>query len=426
MPDFDIAVVGGGAAGLSAAIFAAQAAADAGRPVRVAVLDGTKRLGAKILVSGGGRCNVTHHAVTAGDYHGPKNVVNRVLRAFGVDDTIAWFADMGVTLKREPTGKLFPTTDAARTVLDALLHRCDRLGVRLLTAHRVAAVEKVPDTFFRVEGDAGVVTASRVVLATGGRSLPKTGSDGQGYALARSLGHTVTPTYPALVPLVLDGPGFDAALSGVSHEAELSTFVEGRRVDRRAGSLLWTHFGISGPVAMDASRAWTTATGEGRPAEVRASLLPGETFDTVDAALAAAGSQDGKRSVGRWLAEAALPAKVAAAVADHAGLDPGLPLARLPRGTRRSLTHALTALPLPVHRDRGWNYAEVTAGGVPVAEVDPRTMASRRCDGLHLVGEILDVDGRIGGFNFQWAWATGHLAGVAAARACFETADERG
>jgi predicted Rossmann fold flavoprotein len=408
----DIAVIGGGAAGLAAAIFAAQADTS----LRVAVLDGATRLGAKIMVSGGGRCNVTHHQITPADFNGPPSVLRHVLKAFNEKHTLQWFESMGVTLKREPTGKLFPVTDSARTVLDALLHRCRTLGITLLTGCRVHAVTpQTADDGFAIHHQHGCITARRVIMATGGRSLPRTGSDGQGWRIVETLGHRTTPTHPALVPIVLRSDFFHAAISGISHEATLSTFAGGKQVDRRQGSLLWTHFGISGPLAMDASRHWVIAMAEHRSPRLVMNLLAGEAFDTVERWWVDAISKQPKRSLHHALAQR-LPAGLAEALLRHLLLDPQTPLHQFPRDSRRKLVAALTQLELPVEGPRGWNYAEVTAGGVPLDEIDHRTMASRKQPGLYLIGEMLDCDGRIGGFNFQWAWSTGHLAGTAAAR----------
>ncbi|MBI1369375.1 MAG: aminoacetone oxidase family FAD-binding enzyme [Planctomycetes bacterium] len=396
----NIAIVGGGAAGLATAIFAAQSGAK-----NIVILDGAKKLGAKILVSGGGRCNVTHEIVTPADYHGPQPVVRNVLRAFDEHAAVEWFASLGVTLKREDTGKLFPTTDDAHTVLDALTRRCDELGVTMMCDTRVTDVRKA-DTF-ELETARGGMRASRLVMATGGKSLPKTGSNGLGWLIVQRLGHTVTPTYPALVPLMLADGFFHAELSGIAHEVELSVYAGGKRIEKRRGSLLWTHFGVSGPVVMDASRAWVIANAEGAGAEVRCSFAAGKSFEDIDAFLAA---RPPTSAIGSALA-ANLPRRVVEVLCRHVGIDPAERCGQITRERRRLLTHALTGLTLPIERDRGWNYAEVTAGGIPMSEVDHRTMQSRIVDGLQLVGEILDVEGRIGGFNFQWAWATGHAAG---------------
>ncbi|MEX0885999.1 MAG: aminoacetone oxidase family FAD-binding enzyme, partial [Phycisphaeraceae bacterium] len=232
---------------------------------------------------------------------------------------------------------------------------------------------------------------------------------GAGWTLVQRLGHAVTPTHPALVPLVLDDAFFHAQVSGVSQDVTLRTFAAGRQIDRRQGALLWTHFGVSGPVVMDASRFWVIARAGGDQPELRCAMIP-ESFDVVEKWLLNAADASPRRSLAMLLADRA-PRRIAEVLAALSG-NPAL--GRMTREQRRQVVHALTDLALPVMRDRGWNYAEVTAGGVPMAEVDHRTMTSRVAPHLHLVGEMLDVDGRIGGFNFQWAWATGHAAGRAA------------
>ncbi|HWE03194.1 MAG TPA: aminoacetone oxidase family FAD-binding enzyme [Tepidisphaeraceae bacterium] len=421
----DIAIVGAGAAGMTAAIFAAEAArADGGPAPRIVLLDGAKSPGAKILVSGGGRCNVTHDHICPDDFNGPKNIVRNVLAAFNEKAAEQWMESIGVQLKREETGKLFPVSDSARTVLASLQRRLAELNVHTRAGCKVVGVD--PTFHLECEVSTGpssspdsrataVLSARRLILSTGGKSLPKTGSDGGGWNLARRLGHSVTDTWPALVPLVLDDRMFHADVSGLSHDAELSTFVEGRLNDRRTGSLLWTHFGISGPLAMDASRFWTIAKGRSQAVEMRCSFVPGEAFEKVEAKLIRMAQARPKQSIVKALCEW-LPERLSAALLGHAGAEAGEALAQLSRDRRRRIVHALTALPLPIARDRGWNYAEVTAGGVPLDEVDFRTMASRKMPGLFLAGEILDCDGRIGGFNFQWAWATGYLAGRGAVK----------
>jgi predicted Rossmann fold flavoprotein len=415
--DYDIAIIGAGAAGLATAIFASQPDGDSlegasGGVPRVALLEGASRIGAKILVSGGGRCNVTHRVVNARDYNGPRNTIKKILAGFGHKKTIAWFESMGVQLKEEDTGKLFPVNDSAKSVLDALLERCAANGVDIKKKHRVSEL-KHEDGVFTITHSQGSLTAARVVLATGGRSLPKTGSDGQGWALARRLGHTVTETHAALAPLTLDSSFFHVDLSGLSHQVELTSYASGKQVDRRAGALLWTHFGVSGPVVMDASRFWTTAKHASLNPRLHANLLPEETFESADQWLIDETATDGTRQIHKLLGKR-MPKRLAAHILEFVDVPLDRKLSELHRDARRKIVHALTDLELPVVNHRGWNYAEVTAGGVPMAEVTTKTLESKVCPGLFLVGEMLDVDGRIGGFNFQWAWATGHAAGLAA------------
>jgi len=380
---YEIAIIGAGAAGLTAGIFARRAAPD----VRVVLLDGAPRIGAKILISGGGRCNVTHDVVAADDFNGNRNAIAKVLRTFTVEETVAWFESMGVQLKREETGKLFPVTDRARTVVEALL----RESPEILAGRRVEAVERG----FTLETPTGKISAKRIILATGGRSVPKTGSDGHGYTIARSLGHTTTPQFPALVPLIVEEGHWITTLSGTSAEVELSV-VKGKVIARQRGSMLCTHFGISGPVALDISRHWIASPG----ATLVANFLPGETFESLERAILAEG---------RRVLRGRLPERIVNVLwsSDRRSVT---------KDQRRGIVRSLVEHPIPVVRDRGFDYAEVTAGGLPLSEIEVGTMASRRCDGLYLCGEILDVDGRIGGYNFQWAWASGRLAGIHAAR----------
>lgn len=406
-----MAIVGAGAAGLATAIFCKRM-----NPARsVVLLEGARSPGAKILVSGGSRCNVTNATVTERDFWGgPATVVRRVLRALPLPDTVAFFHELGVSLHEEPDGKLFPDTNRSRDVLAALLGEVARLGATLRTGARVLDV--VPtDRGFLVTTSSGTVRAEAVVLATGGQSLPKSGSDGTGFVLAGRLGHTIVPPTPALAALVLDADEpLHVALSGVAQDVELTIWVDHAVHQRLTGALLWTHIGASGPVAMNASRHWLRARLEGRTPSVTLNFCQGRSFDSVDAEWVALADARPTRSVQHALA-ATLPASVANALVDHLHIDRTRQLAQLRRDDRRRLVHALTAWPLRVADTRGYTHAEATAGGVALTEIDPSTMESRRQPGVYLVGEVLDVDGRIGGFNFQWAWASARVAGAALA-----------
>ena len=416
MSSADLVVVGAGAAGLAAAIFAARAAPAA----RITCLDGARRIGAKILVSGGSRCNVTNRVVTERDFWGGSSrAVRHVLRAFPSDSAAAFFDALGVALHEEEDGKLFPDTNRSRTVLEALVGEAARLGVTITSGARVSGIERTAGQFL-VQTPDEAIRAKCVVLATGGRSLPKTGSDGFGYELARRLGHTHVETTPALAPLVLGDGGEDghirhAALAGISHPAVMTLRVDGRVAQRLEGALLWTHFGLSGPLALNMSRHWHRARLDGGGADVSLSLCPGETFESLESWLLGQ-ERDRPRTRLSTVLATRLPAAVADACVAAARLDRDTTMAHLTREGRRALVRALVDSPLPVADSRGYAYAEVTAGGVPLDEIDPATMESRRCAGLYLVGEILDVDGRLGGFNFQWAWSSGWVAGQAIAR----------
>jgi len=416
-PSCDVLVVGAGAAGLATAIFAARAAPS----LRVRCVDGARHIGAKILVSGGSRCNVTNRVVSEHDFWGgPSRLVARVLRAFPAERAVAFFEALGVSLHEEEHGKLFPDTNRAQTVLEALLDEARRRGVTIETGARVTGLRGQRGGF-EVGRDGGAPIAARaVVLATGGRSLPKSGSDGFGYSLAAEVGHSCVPTTPALAPLILRGEAH-RALAGVAHPASLALRADGRTVIRLDGPLLWTHFGASGPVVLNLSRHWLRARLEADEAgavpriDVRLSVLPGETFETVEGWLLDEAAARPKAQVATVLG-GRLPHAIAAAWLAGADLDREITMSHLTREDRRRLAHALVDRPLDVTDSRGYTFAEVTAGGIPLEEIDTATMESRHQPGLYLVGEILDVDGRLGGFNFQWAWSSGWVAGQAIAR----------
>jgi len=401
----DITIIGAGAAGLMAAIWAGRA-----KPPRtVVVLDGARTLGAKILVAGGGRCNVTHDVVTADAYAGgSRNAIKRVLQRFDVPATIAFFQELGVELKREETGKLFPVTDQARTVLKALLAGVRQSGAQIYHPCRVTEITRQDDDF-QLGGDWGSVQTTRLILATGGRSLPKSGSDGAGYGLVQELGHTLTKRiFPALVPLTLPKDHVLCTLSGLSVEATLEVRAgNGKRLAGFTGSTLCTHFGLSGPAVLDISRYWIDAQLDDRASTLVINWWPTETVASFEAQLLNLGKQ-----APITLLRRGLPERLARVLCVEAAIDPSAPGHSLTREQRKALVRTVLEWPLPITGNRGFTYAEVTAGGIPLHEIDLKTMAARVCPGLHLCGEICDVDGQIGGYNFQWAWSSGYVAGI--------------
>jgi predicted Rossmann fold flavoprotein len=409
----DVVVVGAGAAGLAAAVFCARATS---RTRRVICVDGAKTVGAKILVSGGSRCNVTNRVVTERDFWGgDARAIRDVLRAYPAPRAVAFFEELGVKLREEEDGKLFPVSNRARTVLDALISALSTSGAELHAGCRISAIEQAGDnTFVLTTTEGAAYHAPVVVLATGGRSLPKTGSDGTGYEFARIFGHGYVETTPALVPLLL-GDSRYAQLSGIAHSATVTVRSGSASAVRLTGAMLWTHFGVSGPVILNASRHWLRARLARRDAAVTISVVPGETYASIERWLS-----EEQRSRPRALVRTVIATRMPAAVADVwtecSGIDPSTTLSHLKREDRRRLIHALVEMPLDVRDSRGYNYAEVTAGGIPLSEIDPATMESRLRQGLYLIGEMLDVDGRIGGFNFQWAWSSAWVAASAIGR----------
>lgn len=403
-------VVGAGAAGLMAAIFAASG------PRPVVLLERTRDGGRKILVSGGGRCNVLPSEVDPSRYvtDSSPNTMRRLLRSWPLPEQRRFFEhEVGLRLVLEPeTGKLFPESNRARDVRDGLVELARRRGVRIwfdasLEALRPPEGEDAPWSVVLAGGE--TIEAEAVILATGGLSVPKTGSDGTGLRIVRRLGHTVHPTYPALTPLTAEPPPH-AALAGVSLEVTLEAPLERGRFSTHGG-FLFTHRGYSGPSVLNISHLAVRSRmreGPRQPILVSWNGIDAESWDRR--------LIEGRGRVGA-LVRRELPDRLTDALLAEAGVDPATSLARLRREERARLVETLGRYPLPWTGDEGYKKAEVTGGGVALGEVDPRTLESRIHPRLHLCGEILDAFGPIGGYNFFWAWATGRLAGTAVAHA---------
>ena len=409
-PIADVVVVGAGAAGLLAAITAKQNNPSA----TILLLDSRQKIGAKILVSGGTRCNVTNERVLPSDYQGgPRHFVKHVLEAFTPTQTIDFFREIGVELILEPTGKYFPVTHSGKTVLEALMKESDRLGVVLKTGHRIEGVRKKDALFSLKENSENLLWARRVILATGGLSLPETGSDGAGFRFAEHFGHTIIPTYPALTPLLSEDKDWQS-LSGVTLEAELSFFRNGKKQASARGSFLFTHFGFSGPAALDISRHFAACPAQEKP-EIFANFIPGSTEESLQNLIL---SRNGSgQSLKHFLSdEFLLPDSFLDVFLQRNNLGQLSAFSKLSLVNKRKLLRLLRESPLNVTGVTGYKKAEVTAGGVSLEEVQFSTMQSKLVPGLYFSGEILDVDGRIGGFNFQWAWSSGTLAGRSAVR----------
>jgi hypothetical protein len=399
-----VVVIGAGAAGLLATLTAAR------RGVDVVLVESTDDGGRKILISGGGRCNILPSVVQPERYvtGSSRNTLRKMLLSWPLTEQRAFFeAELRMPLVcEEETGKLFPESNRARDVRDGLLSAVRESGARVWLGARVTDVA-VTDHGWTVRlADAPEIRAGAVVVATGGLSVPTTGSTGAGLAIAETSGHRVTPPYPALTPLLAD-PHPHAHLAGVS--AEVAITSRGLKpVYRGSGSLLVTHGGWSGPVVLDASHLATTSTAEERH-EIVVDWLGVDPVELDEALRAAKGTV---RSALFATSEERLPRRLLDALVEEAGGDPSVPLAQLPRAQRRALVDTLTAYVLPWTGHAGYQKAEVTGGGVRLDEVAPRTMESRRTPGLFFCGEVLDAFGPIGGHNFLWAWATGRAAGA--------------
>ena len=404
-----LVVIGAGAAGTMAAIFAAAGGAE------TVLLERTKDAGRKILVSGGGRCNVLPMQLDETRFvtDSSVNTLRRIVRSWPLAEQRAFFEnELGIPLVDEPESlKTFPASHRARDVRDGLLALAVRNGVALRMETQVRDVVPV-DQSWRIDlHDGESITADAVILACGGLSVPNTGSDGAGLDITRALGHTMHETYPALTPL-LDRSGAFASLSGVSLTVTL-TARAGARTATATGGFLFTHRGYSGPSVLDISHVFTRR-GEAGAAPGRL-LVKWTALDDAqwESALKPQGPQ-GARTVLATLREE-LPDRLAMVLMRIATVEPMRTLAELRRDERLRLIETLVRGVLPWSGDEGYQKAEVTGGGVSLADIDPRTMESRRHPGLYLCGELLDAFGPIGGYNFLWAWATGRAAGAGAA-----------
>ena len=405
---FDVVVIGAGAAGL----WAAGTAASRGR--RVLLLEKNRRVGVKVLASGGGHCNLTTTlgvpAVAdafgrdGGRFLGPS------LRRLSPLDLRREFDRLGVPTREAELDKVWPVSGRARDVVDALVSRARSAGVTLREGTPVVGVERTRDGFVARTRD-GDVLARRVIVTVGGKSYPKTGTTGDGYPWMEAFGHTITPCVPALAPLVVEAP-WVRALAGIDlQDARVVVLRDGKPFAERRRPFLFTHTGLSGPGPMDVSR-WFELSAPGHEPKLHVDFVPALPEDAVRSALSLAIDAAPAGRITRAL-PGALPSRLCDALAVLVGLAPEHRASEVSKEKRHALVASLKRCPIPVAGTRGFDFAEVTAGGVALAEVDPWTMASRIVPGLHLAGEILDLDGPIGGFNFQSAFATAETAGGA-------------
>ena len=401
-----IVVIGAGAAGTMAAIFAAKAGAE------TVLLERTKDGGRKILISGGGRCNVLPMHLDESRFvtDSSVNTLRRIVRSWPLAEQRLFFTkDLAIPLVDEAeASKVFPASHKARDVRDGLLAYATRHGVRLRMDTRVTDVSQADGRWSVALAGADPIGADAVVLACGGLSVPNTGSEGTGLDVARALGHAMHPTYAALTPILSkDGPY--AALAGIS----LPVTLTARAAERSAtasGGFLFTHGGYSGPAVLDISHVLVRSRARGgTPA-----ILTVRWTSLDDQQWTGALAPHGARTVTGAL-RAELPERLVNVLLSVAGVDPARSLADLRREERLRLIDTLVRGVLPHTGDEGYKKAEVTGGGVSLAEIDSRTMESRRHTGLFLCGEMLDAFGPIGGYNFLWAWATGRAAGIGAA-----------
>lgn len=406
----NIVIIGGGAAGMMAACTAAE------RGAKVTLIERNSQLGIKVNITGKGRCNVTNDSE-------PEALIKNTLTngrflysafaALSAQDTMAFFERIGVPLKVERGKRVFPVTDNARDITGALKTHLHRLGVTVLQ-HRVKSIVTKDGAACGVSlQDGSVIPADRVILATGGRSYPRTGSDGDGYRMAQALGHTVTALRPSLVPLLTEETS-PALMEGLAlKNVTLTVKKDGKKIFSDFGEMVFTAKGISGPLVLSAS-AHLGVKKHTYPYQAFIDLKPALDHDTLDKRLLRDFEENINRDFSNALSQL-LPAKMIPVMIDLCGISARQKVNTVTRQQREHLCSLLKAFPLTVVSAGSWDEAVVTAGGITVKEIDPKTMASKLVPGLYFAGEVMDVDAYTGGFNLQIAWSTGYCAGQAAA-----------
>ena len=406
-----IFVIGGGPAGMMAAIRAAEGGAS------VTLFEKMSRVGRKLGITGKGRCNLTNTADIAEvvrNLPGNGKFLYSALKKFSSADTVSFFEDLGVVTKVERGGRIFPASDDASEVIDALLRRLTILGVDVRTNSTVTKILAESHKVTGVLVNGKILACDAVILATGGASYPATGSTGDGFRMARQLGHNVTPILPALVPLETE-EDFVRDVQGLSlKNVRVKLLADGKSVAEQFGEMLFTHFGVSGPIILTLSRQAAQLLADGRFVELELNLKPALKPEQLDARILRDFDKFKRKSLKNALVEL-LPAKLIPIVLDLAYLAEGKRVDEVTQAERRRLAEILQSLPLTITRTRPLEEAIVTAGGVDVKELDPRTMRSKLVEGLFVVGEVADVDGFTGGFNLQAAWSMGNVAGISAA-----------
>ncbi len=402
----DLVVVGGGPAGMMCALQAAR------RGLSVTLLDRNQMLGRKLRITGKGRCNVTNACDTRefmANIPGDGRFLYSAMSRFGTREVMAFFESLGVPLKVERGNRVFPVSDNANDIADALARECRRLGVRTLrTSAREILMEDGAVT--GVVTDQGRIACRAAALCTGGLSYPKTGSDGTGDGIAEELGHTVTPRRPSLVPL--ESPdGYCAEMQGFSlRNVTLSAYEDGKLIFRELGEMLFTHFGVSGPLVLSASAKMRRMGDADYRLEI--DLKPALDEKKLDARLLRDFEKYANREFQNALGDLAGRAMIPVLVR-LSGIPGETKVHDLTREQRQTLLRLLKAFPVRVSGTRPIDEAIVTAGGVSTKEVNPRTMESKLVRGLYFAGELLDLDAYTGGFNLQIAWCTGYVAGNA-------------
>lgn len=403
----NVAVIGGGAAGLTAAIHAARAGA------AVTIFERNDRVGKKILVTGNGRCNLTNQDLDTRHYHGNPGFAMKTIGRFGADKTGEFFSGLGIRFQSAENGKVFPRSQQAGSVLDALRFEAELLGIEVFTGIMISSVKKEGGTFILNTRAGKSFRFPKVVLACGGKADPDLGSDGSGYDLAKGLGHEITEVFPALSQLRLGG-GLYRQMERMKWEGEIRAVDGDGAFASSRGDMIFTSYGISGTAVLSVSRSVMERISGNRTVYLEADLLPDWKMDETLKELAKRRDDQPERKLEEFFL-GLLNKRIGQTLLKSVGLELTRMSGSLSENETGNIAHAIHAWRFEVTGHNGWQNAQTTAGGVRTDEVDPETMESKKSGGLFFAGEILDVDGDSGGYNLQWAWSSGAVAGISAA-----------
>lgn len=399
--NYDVMIIGGGAAGLMAACDLSE------KGWRVAVMEKQDRVGRKLLSTGNGRCNFTNINATAGDYHGATMAVRQALKAWPPKKILALFESIGIPGVADEAGRVYPMSGQAASLLDALRLYAEEMGAEILTGFSVTRLKGQQGHFTALAEDGRQVEAALTLLCTGGLAAPKLGACGDGYRILESLGHRITPRFPAIAALKTP-PEPVRGLKGIRAGAEITMMAGDKVLRQETGEILFAESGISGIAAMQLARSYGQAQRSGKKCHVKINFLP----PTINALqwLKARKNALSRRSLEDFL-NGAVHKRLGQTLVKAAGIAPLSRLAQsLTQNEMQALTNVLSGWEVPVTGVQGFDQAQVTAGGADLKDFDVRSMQSIKVPGLFAAGEVLDVDGDCGGFNLQWAWASALMA----------------
>ncbi|MBR3954344.1 MAG: aminoacetone oxidase family FAD-binding enzyme [Clostridia bacterium] len=405
-----IAVIGGGAAGLCAAI---EAARTANGQAEITVFEALGRCGKKILATGNGRCNLANTDTDLSHYHGDVSAVEDVFAHYSLQSALDFFKELGLFMRADAAGRIYPLSNQASAVLDALRFELDRLQIQVKTEQKITDIKKHNGKWLLN----GTFAADFVVLACGGKAAPVHGSDGTGYVLAKQLCVQVEQPLPALTALVVDQ--FTKALKGIRAEGSITVKCAGKVLAFSAGEIQYTDYGLSGIPAMQVSGAVSRylSKNEKSPCQVIVDRAPSVSAEELTAFIERA-KKERPNLLCEDLLTGIMPKRLGVTVLTECSLQPQKPLTAMNTGVIPTLVAAIKNKKYKINSVCGFADAQVTAGGIPACEINTQTMELRKADGVFVCGELVNVDGDCGGYNLLWAWNSGRMAGANAAKRC--------